>query len=116
MMENMWAYPEAVSYQPGTDLTGYKVEASDGSMGKVDKYSDAVSSSYIVVDIGVWIFGKHVLLPAGLVTRIDPVERRIYVSCTKQRVKDAPEFDKEKHIGDPAYHEQLGGYYGRPTI
>ncbi|MEV8523934.1 MULTISPECIES: PRC-barrel domain-containing protein [unclassified Streptomyces] len=115
-MENIWAYPEAAAYQPGTDLTGYKVEATDGSIGKVDKHSEAVSSSYIVVDTGPWIFGKHVLLPAGLLTRIDVTEQKIYVACTKEQIKDSPEFDKEKHLGDPAYHEQIGGYYGGPHM
>ncbi|MER0449729.1 PRC-barrel domain-containing protein [Streptomyces sp. Edi4] len=115
-MENIWAYPEAAAYQAGTDLTGFKVEATDGSIGKVDKYSEEVSSSYIVVDTGPWIFGKHVLLPAGVLTRIDAAEKKIYVACTKDQIKDSPEFDKEKHLGDPTYHEQVGGYYGRPHM
>ncbi len=110
----MWGYRENASYQPGTDLTGFKVEATDGSIGKVDKHSEDVGAAYIVVDTGMWIFGKEVLLPAGIVVRIDPREKKVFVDRTKEQIKDAPEFDKEKHVGDPAYHEQLGNYYGRP--
>ncbi|WP_199551494.1 PRC-barrel domain-containing protein [Streptomyces sp. N35] len=115
-MENIWGYRQEAAYQGGSDLTGYKVEATDGSIGKVDKYSEDVGAAYIVVDTGVWIFGKDVLLPAGLITRVDPAEKKIYVASTKERIKNSPEFDKDKHIGDPGYHEQIGGYYGRPSV
>ncbi|MFI5803286.1 PRC-barrel domain containing protein [Streptomyces sp. NPDC051561] len=113
MSENIWGYQPTTGYQSGTSLAGFKVEATDGSIGKVDKHSDEVGSAYLVVDTGVWIFGKHVLLPAGTVERIDTADKKIYVGLTKDQIKDAPEFDKEKHIGDPGYHEQIGGYYGK---
>ncbi|WP_078625089.1 PRC-barrel domain-containing protein [Streptomyces californicus] len=70
MTDNLWGYQPAAGHTVGTDLIGYKVEATDGSIGKVDKHSDDVTSSYLVVDTGVWIFGKHVLLPAGTVSRV----------------------------------------------
>ncbi|MEI5103747.1 PRC-barrel domain-containing protein [Streptomyces sp. PmtG] len=116
MDENMWGYRPTTGYRAGSELTGFKVEASDGGIGKVDKHSEDVGAAFIVVDTGVWIFGKHVLLPAGTITRIDAAERTIYVDRTKAEIKDSPEFDQEKHIGDPAYHEQLGTYYGRPRM
>ncbi|MGW8604473.1 PRC-barrel domain containing protein, partial [Streptomyces sp. NPDC055893] len=50
MTENVWGYRETSGRTVGADLTGYKVEAADGSIGKVDKHSDEVGSSYIVVD------------------------------------------------------------------
>ncbi|MGW7516226.1 PRC-barrel domain-containing protein [Streptomyces sp. NPDC054796] len=113
MSENIWGYRATSAYQPGTDLSGYKVEAIDGAIGKVDKHSEDVGSAYIVVDTGTWIFGRHVLLPAGTIERIDVNEKKIYVDRTKDEIKDSPEFDKEKHTTDPAYHERLSGYYGR---
>ncbi|MEU7337302.1 PRC-barrel domain-containing protein [Streptomyces sp. NPDC007074] len=111
MSDHIWGYQPTTGHTAGTDLTGYKVEATDGSIGKVDKHSDEVDSSYLVVDTGVWIFGKHVLLPAGTVTTIDQAEKKIYVALTKDQIKDSPEFDKDKHIGDAGYHEQVGTYY-----
>ncbi|MEU9030965.1 PRC-barrel domain-containing protein [Streptomyces sp. NPDC048383] len=117
MTENVWGYRETSGRLTGadlTDLTGYKVEAADGSIGKVDKHSDEVGSAYIVVDTGPWIFGKEVLLPAGTVTRIDPGEEKIYVDRTKEQIKNAPEFDKDKHLGNAEYHQQVGGYYDGP--
>jgi hypothetical protein len=111
MSDSIWGYQPTTGHTAGTDLTGYKVEATDGGIGKVDKHSDNVGSAYLVVDTGVWIFGKHVLLPAGTVRTVDPDERKIYVDLTKDQIKDSPEFDKDKHLGDAGYHQQVGGYY-----
>ncbi|MFF2364527.1 MULTISPECIES: PRC-barrel domain-containing protein [unclassified Streptomyces] len=117
MSDSIWGYQPTTGYTAGTDLIGYKVEATDGSIGKVDKHSDEVDSSYLVVDTGVWIFGKHVLLPAGTVQSVDLNERKVYVALTKDQVKHSPEFVQDKHLGDADYHEQVGGYYtGLRTI
>ncbi|MFE9477404.1 PRC-barrel domain-containing protein [Streptomyces spororaveus] len=112
MTEHVWSYTSTSGHLAGTDLTGYKVEATDGSVGKVDKHSDEVGDAYLVVDTGVWIFGKEVLLPAGTVVRIDPDDRKIFVDRTKEQIKDAPEFHRDQHLGDRGYHEELGTYYG----
>ncbi|WP_328540338.1 PRC-barrel domain-containing protein [Streptomyces sp. NBC_00344] len=111
MSDNIWGYHPTSGHAAGIDLTGYKVEATDGSVGKVDKHSDDVNSAYLVVDTGVWILGKHVLLPAGTVRIIDEAERKIFVDLTKDQIKNSPEFDKDKHVEDAGYHEQIAGYY-----
>ncbi|WP_329034387.1 PRC-barrel domain-containing protein [Streptomyces sp. NBC_00178] len=111
MTDNIWGYQPTAGHTAGNDLIGYKVEATDGTIGKVDKHSDEVNSAYLVVDTGVWIFGKHVLLPAGTVRTVDQAERKVFVDLTKDQIKDSPEFDKDKHVGDAGYHEQVGGYY-----
>ncbi|MFI8817867.1 PRC-barrel domain containing protein [Streptomyces sp. NPDC055082] len=111
MSDSIWGYQPTAGHTAGTDLIGYKVEATDGSIGKVDKHSDDVNSAYLVVDTGVWIFGKHVLLPAGTVRTVDHAEQKIFVDLTKDQIKNSPEFDKDKHAGDAGYHEQVGSYY-----
>ncbi|MFD4632488.1 PRC-barrel domain-containing protein [Streptomyces sp. NPDC058284] len=111
MTENIWNYPANAGHTPDADLTGYKVEATDGHIGKVDKHSQDVDSQYIVVDTGVWIFGKEVLLPAGTIIGIDAEAKTIRVARTKDEIKNAPEFDKNKHLGDANYHDQIGSYY-----
>ncbi|MFI2352774.1 PRC-barrel domain containing protein [Streptomyces sp. NPDC019443] len=116
MSEDIWGYQPAAGYQKGIDLVGYRVEASDGHIGKIDKHSEGVGSSYLVVDTGVWIFGKRVLLPAGIIERIDTAAETVYVSRTKDQIKDAPEFDEGKHAGEPSYLEQFGRYYGQPHM
>lgn len=112
---DIWTYREAgalgVDIGRGIEIAGYSVEALDGGIGKVDEATYDVGSSYLVVDTGPWIFGKKVLLPAGVVDRIDAAEETIYVNRTKDQIKDAPEFD-ESTYRDVAYRSEVGSYYG----
>ncbi|MFF7081149.1 PRC-barrel domain containing protein [Streptomyces lavendulae] len=110
MTENVWAYRIGVDYL-AADLTGYGVEALDGSIGKIDKHSDEVTDAYLVVDTGVWILGREVLLPAGLVTRIDHAAEKVYVDRTKDQIKAAPEFRRDEHLGKADRREALGTHY-----
>lgn len=68
-----------------TDLSGYGVEARDGSIGKVDEATYDTGSSYLIVDTGPWIFGKKVMLPAGVVLRVDTADEKVYVTARKTR-------------------------------
>lgn len=111
MTGNAWDYSETNGRPRGIDLRGFKVEAVDGSIGKVDQHSDEAGSAWIVVDTGVWIFGKEVLLPAGTISRIDVPEERIHVDRTREQIKNAPEFHREKHLGQADYHDELAAYY-----
>ncbi|MEU9234075.1 PRC-barrel domain containing protein [Streptomyces subrutilus] len=110
MTENVWAYRAGVDYL-AADLTGYRVEAVDGGIGKVDKHSDEVTDAYLVVDTGMWILGKEVLLPAGLVTRVDHEAEKVYVDRTKAEIKAAPEFHREEHLGNHDHREALVTHY-----
>lgn len=104
-----WRYRDE-SVVAGADLIGYKVEATDGGIGKVDSASQEVDASYLVIDTGPWIFGKKVMLPAGVVDRVDHDEQKVYVDRSKDQIKAAPELDEGTHA-DPAYRDKLGGYY-----
>jgi hypothetical protein len=105
----MWTF--AVATPPNIDLTGFKVEATDGSIGKVDESTHDAGGSFIVVDTGPWIFGKKVMLPAGLISDIDPDTETIFVARTKDEIKNAPEFDEERYR-EAGYRDEIGGYYG----
>lgn len=37
-------------------------------------------------------------------------EEKIYVGWTKEQIKAAPEFGKDKHLGNEEYHREVGGY------
>jgi hypothetical protein len=104
----MWSF--AATTTPNIDLTGFKVEARDGSIGKVDEATYESGGSFIVVDTGPWIFGKKVLLPAGVISDIDPDTETIFVDRTKDEIKDAPEFDKERYR-EHSYRDEIGSYY-----
>jgi hypothetical protein len=111
MAGDMWGYPETARYVPGAQLVGYSVEASDGSIGKIDKHTEEVGRSYLVVDTGPWILGRRVLLPAGLVSEIDTTAETVRVACTKAEVKDSPPFESGRHEDDADYIRQIESHY-----
>ena len=65
-----------------------------------------------MVDTGFWIFGKKRLIPAGVVTRVDHADRKVYVSMTKDQIKNAPDYDEAMTVNDDAYYDKYGTYYG----
>jgi hypothetical protein len=96
------------------DLSGFSVEARDGGIGKVDEATHEAGGSFIVVDTGPWIFGKKVMIPAGVIRDIDLDTETVFVNLTKDEIKNAPEFD-EKTYRDPTYRTELTDYYGTRT-
>lgn len=115
-MRDIWNYRDrselgANVMDTHADLTGFAVEALDGSIGKVDEATYDVGRSYVVVDTGPWIFGKKVMIPAGVVRDIDETEQIVFVNRTKDQIKHAPEFD-EVLLADDEYRQDLGSYYG----
>ena len=108
-----WNYRQSDEFSGNRDLTGFKVSAADGDIGKVDKATNEVGASYVVIDTGPWILGKKVMLPAGTVERVDWEEERVYVDRTKDQIKDSPELgDTDNDLDDTSYREGLGSYYG----
>ena len=67
-------------------LTGFSVEAVDGTIGKVDEST----RQDLVVRTGFWVFGSKHVLPAGVIANVDIDGRKVYVGRTKDEVKHAP--------------------------
>ena len=84
------------------DLTGYAVVAVDGEIGKVERAGE----TDLVVGNGPWIFGRTVLLPAGVVERVDHRSRTVHVDRTREQIKDAPEY-----AAAADYRDRLARYY-----
>jgi len=106
---DIWGY--RVQTWTQADLSGFSVEAIDGSIGKVDEASNEVTGGFIVVDTGPWIFGKKVMLPAGVIRDLDLDTETVFVNRTKDEIKSGPEFDANAYRDD-AYRNRLGSYYG----
>ena len=108
-VSEMWTFSVATA---NLDLTGFKVEALDGSIGKVDEATYDAGGSFVVVDTGPWIFGKKVMLPAGVIRDIDLDTETVFVDRTKEQIKNAPEFEEERYQ-DETYRSEVGRYYDR---
>jgi hypothetical protein len=108
---DLWRYRESMAHRSGdVDISGWEVLAKDGAIGTVDKSSNQVSASYIVVATGEWLSGRLVLLPAYAVERIDGSTRQLVLDRTKDEVRDAPDVDP-KGMRSARSQDLLTGYY-----
>ncbi len=105
---DLWTY-ESSSWR-GDELVGYDVEGLDGRVGSVDE-ATRETPGYLVVDTGPWMFGKKVVLPAGVVDRTDSQRHTIFVHRTRAEIENGPEYDEES-FESFAYRAELGRYYG----
>lgn len=93
------------------DVVGYSVEAADGSSGRIDEASYETGTGYLVVDTSSLQnlgFGKQTLIPAAAIARADHGDKTVFVTLTKEQIKNAPEYQ----TFDDAYRERVAGYYG----
>ena len=111
-MTDMYTYRAGIFSGDPIDLAGFDVEATDGRIGKIDKATVEIGGSCMVVDTGFWIFGKKRMIPAGVVTKVDPADKKVYVAMTKDAIKNAPDYDDERHAKDAtAHHSDQADYY-----
>ena len=93
------------------DVVGYSVEAADGSFGKIDEASYETGAAYLVVDTSSLLnlgFGKQALIPAAAIERVDHDTKAVFLTLTKEQIKNAPEFQSF----DDIYRDRVTGYYG----
>ena len=106
--------PDYTEAFDGKDIKGMGVY-NQGTDEKIGTVSDALVDEqgnfrYLVVDLGLWILGKKVLLPVGR-ARFDYNSSRVYVvGMTKEQAKDLPEFSDRMAL-DYDYEEQVRGVY-----
>ncbi len=110
-MGGVWTYAQDSGYTSRLSLVGFTVEAADGAIGHVDRQQDQPGRQHLVVDTGVWVFGKSVLIPAGAVTGIDTEAQTVQVSATREEIKAAPRFTTDSETADDDYLSAVGDYY-----
>ncbi|CAM5450335.1 PRC-barrel domain containing protein [Streptomyces microflavus] len=89
---------------------GFTVEAADGVVGHVDRQQDLPGIQHMVVDTGVWKFGRSVLILAGAVTSIDAAAQKVEVAASREEIKAAPRFTTDSETADPVYLSEVGDY------
>jgi hypothetical protein len=92
----IWGYSDPAF---SADLRGYEVEGLDGRIGTVDQATKDARGGYVVVNSGPRVFRKKVLLPAGVVDRVDHEAKTLYVNRTKAEIKNAPDVSETGYPG-----------------
>jgi uncharacterized protein (TIGR02271 family) len=107
--------PEYRSHLDNQDIKGMDVYAGNERVGAVEDVlvDESGKFRYFVINTGVWILGKKVLLPIGR-GRIEYSEGRLYSdSLTKAQVEALPEFSDDM-TADFDHEEKVRGVY-RPS-
>ncbi len=95
-------------------LTGFKIEASDGTAGKVqDIYFDDGSwhVHYVVVDIGQWWAGRSVLISPISLKKPDWHRRVLQTTLSRAEIENSPLMDTALPVGR-AKELLLARYFG----
>jgi uncharacterized protein (TIGR02271 family) len=107
--------PDYRNHLDNQDTKGMDVYAGSERVGAVEDIlvDESGKFRYFVINTGVWILGKKVLLPIGR-ARIEYHEGRVYAdSLTKAQVEALPEFSDDM-TADFDHEEKVRGVY-RPS-
>ena len=102
------------------DVTGYDIQASDGSIGHVEDFifdDESWTIRYLVVDtVNWWPGGRKVLIATRWIDSIDWAQRKVITSLSRDSVRNSPEYDRSALLDrqyEKLLHEahQRGGYW-----
>ena len=83
------------------ELINYNVKAFDDEIGKVNDFlfmDEDFIIRYMVVNIGVIIFGRNVLIPPSTLGEPDWMSKQFPINLTKEEIKDAPDIKTDQPI------------------
>lgn len=87
-----------------TEVEGYNVEATDGNIGHIEDliidYEDW-QVVYAVIDTSNWLpWSKKVIIPVNRMNEISYTERVVKVGLKTEAIKNAPEYNPDKILGE----------------
>jgi hypothetical protein len=102
-------------------VSGYKVHATDGTIGHVESFlvdDQAWDIRYLIIDTRNWWPGRHVLLAPFAVSEIDWSSGQIRLNATREKVRTGADWQPPDWQPDAAFpHEderRLHAHYGWP--
>jgi hypothetical protein len=97
------------------DVEGYHIHATDGRIGHVDDFlieDEGWIVRYLVVDRKAWMPGGQVLISPDWVTRIEWIDREVFVDHPRAQIENSPPLERAAGVSRE-YEERLFGHYGR---
>ena len=104
----IWTYREQTG---AADLTGYRVEALDGSIGKIDEASNDVGSSFSWSTPARGSSGRRSCSRRAWSAASTRTTRRS--TSTGRRSRSRTRRSSIRTLPRRGYHGELGAYYGR---
>lgn len=108
---------EGPPLRSASELMGYDVRATDGSLGRVKDFivdDETWALRYVVVDTRKWLPGRQVLVAPDWLRSVNWAEEAVEVDLTREQVRNSPPFDPAAPVnrGD---EQRLYDFYGRPV-
>jgi len=97
------------------NVTGYKIHATDGEIGKVVDYIIDDTNwqiKYIIVETGSWLDSRKVVLPVRWIRDISWENSVLIANVTTEQVQTSLEFNPDEVLNS-SYGENLNAYYGK---
>lgn len=82
-------------------LTGSQIRPTDGEFGHIEDFivdTETWRLSDLVVETGIWHFGKRMLVPMELIQSIDTTTEVVHLNCTREDMRNHREFDPLKPV------------------
>lgn len=98
------APPDEGHLRSAQEIVGYRIEASDGDIGRVQDLLVDDSDweiRYLVIDTGSWLTGRKVLLSIERLSGVQWVDRSIAVDLPREAIENSPEYDPSKPWSGP---------------
>jgi hypothetical protein len=122
MTEQMWTFGDiAPEGSEHADIEGFTVMAGDDEVGRVVQATFEPGASCVVIETGLRLVGRRVLVPARFFTAVDVDEEILSISLSQAQLDDAPTLDPD--LGDltvqmdrdevRSYYEPLEGTTAR---
>ncbi|MBF0313524.1 MAG: PRC-barrel domain containing protein [Oligoflexia bacterium] len=102
-------------------ITGYKLHAQDGDIGKVKEFyfdDHHWTIRYLVAETGNWLSGRQVLISPYALIGLNKKEQFISIDLTKKQIEESPSLSSSTPISqqfEEAYYKYFGWpmyYYG----
>ncbi len=97
------------------EVTGYRIEASDGEIGHVEDFvidDETRAIRYFVIATRNWWPGKKVLVSPQWIERVSWAESEVFINLNRTAIKDAPAYDEYMPITRD-YETKLYQHYNR---
>jgi hypothetical protein len=107
VIATLWASDEALP----PDVRGYTLAAPDGEVGVVDADASGAGWRYLVVAESRDATARRVVVPVGVVVRVDARARVVVVRPSKAYVLDGPDMPDGEDPGADDLRSDVGAYY-----
>jgi len=99
------------------DMHGFKIQAKDGEIGKVDEFffdDHTWTIRYLIADTGTWLVDNRVLISPVSIGKPDWNNKTFPVNQTKEQVEKSPKIENDKPVSRQNEID-LAAYYSWPS-